>query len=76
MKIEIDAQTATCNAAFLADSFGVTTRNVSYWVESGLPTLDRGKSGRGHTFKAPVAIHWILACTMHEDERAARTLAL
>ena len=38
MKAEIDLKTVTCNAAFLAESFNVSTRNISYWIERGLPT--------------------------------------
>lgn len=59
MKAEIDLKTAICNAAFLAESFGVSTRNISYWIERGLPTLSHGKPGRGHAFKTPCAIHWV-----------------
>ena len=52
MKPEIDLKTAVCNAAFLAESFNVSTRNISYWIERGLPTLDRGKTGRGHSVQS------------------------
>jgi hypothetical protein len=60
MNPELDPKTVTCNAGWLALIFDVTTRNIAYWVEKGLPTLSRGKSGRGHTFKVPVAFHWII----------------
>ena len=57
-KSEVEVETGTCNAGFLAQAFRVTSRNVGYWVEQGMPTLRQSKGRRGHLFRFSWALYW------------------